>query len=351
MAARPGAGSVRVFDYLRRGNTLVVIPNGEAVGFNSPELHRELTLVIRLLEDPHLQNLLVDLSAAPYFGSELIGAINRLVLKVRDLGGRSAVCSVSAQMRESLNLTKLDTLWVIYDTRQAALAELIQTSLWQRVFGDLNPVFAGTVVVVAVLGSLVGWWIFRALSTDRYDVAYYNALVELLEEFHALRDREAPEAEWDGFERRARGTLEPIVSDLSQRAPQSASAQRFLLLAAQDSFPKMLEEARVAKGKPSEVLFEMNLDNARSMLVRALDVDLVPVPAVTEEVVGPTIPEGTPLGPGMVPTDPPPGAVPPDATPPKGGAVPKSAPVPSGSKKSTRRRKSPLRRNPVLASA
>jgi anti-anti-sigma factor len=125
-----------VFPVECKGDTVIVFPTGAATSFTGAELQGELNQVLKLFDNPRLRNAIVDLSAANYFGSEIVGALNHLCSFVRDRGGRFAVCAASPDMREGLHLMKLDTVWPMFATRRQAekaivsrrMSETLQTS-------------------------------------------------------------------------------------------------------------------------------------------------------------------------------------------------------------------------------
>ncbi|MCH8830764.1 MAG: hypothetical protein IID45_14400, partial [Planctomycetes bacterium] len=84
MAPSTNAELHTVFPVERRGDTLIVTPRGSASGFGIREMESELKTVLAILDGPEIKNVIVDLQAAEYFGSQMIGAINSMILPVRD---------------------------------------------------------------------------------------------------------------------------------------------------------------------------------------------------------------------------------------------------------------------------
>jgi len=103
------------------GHTLVVTPRGDAVGFRDSDVAGELNTLLSLIGTPGIVNLVVDLSSAEYFGSTMIGAINELGKRFRDIGGKTALCEVSPQMSDVLDIMHLGDVWLKFDTRKIAL--------------------------------------------------------------------------------------------------------------------------------------------------------------------------------------------------------------------------------------
>jgi len=111
----------KVFLAELEGNTLVVTPRGDAIGFRDSDVAGELKTVLDLAGSPGIINLIVDLGSSDYFGSTMIGAINQLGSQFRYIGGRVALCNLSPQMNDMLEIMHLKELWMIFDTRKIAL--------------------------------------------------------------------------------------------------------------------------------------------------------------------------------------------------------------------------------------
>jgi anti-sigma B factor antagonist len=69
--------------------------------------------------------VLVDMSAVEFFSSSFIEVLFRVWnrLKVKD-GGRFGICCLQPYCREILQVTNLDKVWEIYETREEGLAAL-----------------------------------------------------------------------------------------------------------------------------------------------------------------------------------------------------------------------------------
>jgi anti-anti-sigma factor len=117
--------SQKILNFKREANILIVMPQADSGGFRYSDLHIESNQILRLLDDPQLVNVVIDLSEINYFGSELIGVLIRVARKSCDGGGRAALCSASNNMQEVLQNMSLFKLWPHFATRQEALEALI----------------------------------------------------------------------------------------------------------------------------------------------------------------------------------------------------------------------------------
>jgi anti-anti-sigma regulatory factor len=106
------------------GNTLVVTPRGDAIGFRDSDVANELRTLLGLAGLPGIVNLLVDLGSSNYFGKTMMTSISELGERFQITGGQTALCEVSPQMTEMLRIMKLEDLWMTFDTRKSALKAL-----------------------------------------------------------------------------------------------------------------------------------------------------------------------------------------------------------------------------------
>jgi anti-anti-sigma factor len=127
MARLPQTQFHKVFLAEQEGNTLVVTPRGDAIGFRDSDVSSELKTISDLAGSPGIINLVIDLGSSDYFGSTMIGAINQLGTEFRYIGGRVALCNVSPQMNDMLEIMHLKDLWMIFDTRKIAVRAMSKT--------------------------------------------------------------------------------------------------------------------------------------------------------------------------------------------------------------------------------
>lgn len=106
------------------GQIVIVVPTIDGGMFRYAQLHTEVNVLRRKLEQSTIGGLILDLHALNYVGSEVIGAIIALARKVEDLGGRAVFCRVVPQLQEILTTMGLQRLWAIFPTREAALEEI-----------------------------------------------------------------------------------------------------------------------------------------------------------------------------------------------------------------------------------
>ncbi len=114
----------KVFLARLEGNTLVVTPRGDAIGFRDSDVANELRTLLGLAGLPGIVNLIVDLGSSNYFGKVMMTSISELGERFQITGGQTALCEVSPQMTEMLRIMKVEDSWLTFDTRKSALKAL-----------------------------------------------------------------------------------------------------------------------------------------------------------------------------------------------------------------------------------
>ena len=120
------------------GDTLIVIPQGDATGFRYADLHNESNIVHHRLDDPAIQNLIVDLSQMETIGSTVISVIVKLLRKVSNKGGQARMCAASENTCEVLDTMNICKLWPYFATREQAL-QAIQSQDAATATDDKQP--------------------------------------------------------------------------------------------------------------------------------------------------------------------------------------------------------------------
>ena len=113
--------SSKVFITERDGDTLIVVPHGDGLGFRYADVQIEANNIRRDIGKPDVANLIIDLEQLDYFGSEVIGVFITMAREASNRGGKAAMCNVSDKMRNVLQNMKLFSLWPHFSSRAEAL--------------------------------------------------------------------------------------------------------------------------------------------------------------------------------------------------------------------------------------
>jgi anti-anti-sigma factor len=112
----------QIFSREISGNTLILNPLIHLGSLNEPEIALETQELLDFLNHSASANLVIDLAQGDYLGTSMLGAMVKLWKRVSQRGGRLALCNVSESITQVLRVTKLQTVWPIYGSREQALA-------------------------------------------------------------------------------------------------------------------------------------------------------------------------------------------------------------------------------------
>ncbi|MEC9008251.1 MAG: STAS domain-containing protein, partial [Planctomycetota bacterium] len=112
----------KVFKIARLSRTLVIVPQGATMNFQYTDVHLESNELYRIIDEPQLENVLIDLGAVEYIDSIIISSLLRVLTKSRQLGGKGVFCCANNEVQEVLSCIQIGRLWPLFETREEALA-------------------------------------------------------------------------------------------------------------------------------------------------------------------------------------------------------------------------------------
>jgi anti-anti-sigma factor len=115
-------GTTNLFEVELAGDTLIVTPTHDLHELDFRDIEVEATAALNLLRRSSARNVVLDLHRINCCGSTALGEFVQLWRLVNTRQGRMALCNVSEQARETLEVTNLDSIWPICCGRGEALA-------------------------------------------------------------------------------------------------------------------------------------------------------------------------------------------------------------------------------------
>lgn len=119
----------RLFALAKADHSIIVTPQRNLTEFDFAQIESEASEVLGRISKDGGPNVVVDFSKIDYTGSTALSFFTRLFKKTRCRGGEMAFCNVSPVEREVLEVTRLDTLWPIYDSLGDALAAVSKSAM------------------------------------------------------------------------------------------------------------------------------------------------------------------------------------------------------------------------------
>jgi anti-anti-sigma factor len=93
----------------------VVRPSGILDGTKAGQFRQEITKLV----ESNVDIVLIDFSDVTFMDSSGLGALVLALKTVRAAGGKLFICSVNDQIRMLFELTSMDRVFEIYETREA----------------------------------------------------------------------------------------------------------------------------------------------------------------------------------------------------------------------------------------
>jgi anti-sigma B factor antagonist len=109
---------------LDRGADYVVSLGGEVDLYTAPELKQELHRLV----GEGAKRLIVDMSETTFVDSTTLGVLLSVVKRVRPEGGAVVLVCPDRNVKRIFEITLLDRVFVIVDTRDEALAEFVASA-------------------------------------------------------------------------------------------------------------------------------------------------------------------------------------------------------------------------------
>jgi len=108
----------------RTNAAVVVRVAGRVDGETAPELERACQQWIA----PGDSNMILDLTEVPYISSAGLSSVLTVGKQIDRQGGRLLLCGLAGRLRQVFVSSGFDTLFPIFETREAALADCLEKS-------------------------------------------------------------------------------------------------------------------------------------------------------------------------------------------------------------------------------
>ena len=109
----------------RHGAVAIIVPSRTVESWNWNIIEDAAEIVLQPLRDESNPQIVIDLTHVSYFGSVFLALLLRMWKIVVGKGGQMVLAGASANTKELLAVTALDTIWPIYDAREEAVRVLL----------------------------------------------------------------------------------------------------------------------------------------------------------------------------------------------------------------------------------
>ncbi len=114
--------SNETFQIEQQGETVIITPLITLRELAYERIERDAQHVSDQLAAASTKNVIVDMSQTEYYGSTALGVFFRFWKQADSQAGQLVFCNLAPYGREVLELTRLNTLWAICQSREEALA-------------------------------------------------------------------------------------------------------------------------------------------------------------------------------------------------------------------------------------
>jgi anti-anti-sigma factor len=115
-----------MFEIEQEDDTIIVVPAMDLRELDYQRIEDGATTILELLNGANVKNVVLDFHKTDYFGSTALGIFMKLWKRVSGKHGRMALCNISDNEKEILQIMKLDHFWPICPSRIEALAAVRQ---------------------------------------------------------------------------------------------------------------------------------------------------------------------------------------------------------------------------------
>ena len=103
------------------GVIVVELMDVEVPKFDEPANQEIAESLFAVAKENGSGQMVVSFAKVRYVGSSMLGTLIRLSKRIAECGGSLKLCDLPPTLREMFVITKLDTVFSIYEDRQAAL--------------------------------------------------------------------------------------------------------------------------------------------------------------------------------------------------------------------------------------
>jgi anti-sigma B factor antagonist len=113
--------SANTFEIEQQGETAIVTPLTNLRELAYLQIEADMSDLLEHLTRTKVKNVVIDFQETDYFGTTALGWFVKLWKHLKARNGLVAFCSISEHEREVLRITKLDSLWPIYSSKDEAV--------------------------------------------------------------------------------------------------------------------------------------------------------------------------------------------------------------------------------------
>jgi len=105
----------------KQAGVTVVVLGEEYDNLDEPTLNAAAEELLEIARTANPPRIVIDMHRTKFFGSSFLGTLFRMWRRLTTRQGKMAVCGATGVCAEVLNVTQVERLWNLYDSRDAAV--------------------------------------------------------------------------------------------------------------------------------------------------------------------------------------------------------------------------------------
>lgn len=119
-----GAGTPLIS--VQDGVTVVALAGPEFEILNERTLDQLKDSLLEIAQNAEPPLLVLDLADTQFFGSSFIEILFRVANRLKNRNGKFAICNLTEYCHEVIQITHLDSLWPVVDSREEAVRKVTE---------------------------------------------------------------------------------------------------------------------------------------------------------------------------------------------------------------------------------
>ena len=111
-------------EVLNNNGVTVIVLDEQYDNLDEPALEAAAAALLEIAQSADPPLIVVDMARTKFFGSAFLGTLFRVWRRLTARNGKLCVCSATGPCAEVLEVTQVDRLWNLFETREAAVESL-----------------------------------------------------------------------------------------------------------------------------------------------------------------------------------------------------------------------------------
>jgi len=111
-------------EIVRQDGVTVIVLGEQYDNLDEPALEAAAAELLEFAQAADPPQVVVDMGRTNFFGSAFLGTLFRVWRRLTSRGGKMCICGATGPCADVLEVTQVDRLWNLFETREAAVESL-----------------------------------------------------------------------------------------------------------------------------------------------------------------------------------------------------------------------------------